>query len=99
MPEAAGTLAGLKIARLAEIVLPGIGVILRGGLVEHQSLVVEPAAIGVALVVRTREAALQIAVTPVHERLRVGVGRRLFDRKAHLRVDGAIRQATGAMVT
>ncbi len=60
-------------------------------LVEHQPLVVEPAAIGVAFSMRPGEATLQIAIAPVHEGLRIGESRRVFDRETDLRIDRPVR--------
>src|SRR5580700_12118210 len=90
--EPGGALADIVIAVLAKIIAPRIGVILR--LVGEQRLVVDPAAIRRVLVAATEpDTPGEIAIAPIHERLRVGVSGRLRHGKADFGIDGGIGAA------
>src|SRR5580700_10365018 len=96
--EPGGTLADVIIAVLAKIIAPRIGVILR--LVGEQRLVVDPAAIGRILVASAEpDTPCEIAIAPIHERLRVGVSGPLRHGKADFRIDGGIGAAAMAART
>ena len=94
MADAARTLANLRVARLAEIVAPWIGEVLRRGFVEHQRLVVALAAVGRAFAVQPADAAGFVAIAPRVERLRFGESGCPCQRKPDLRVDVIVGAAT-----
>src|ERR1700685_475740 len=85
--EPGWTLADVIIAVLAKIIAPRIGIILR--FVGEQRLVVDPAAVGRILVASAKpDTPGEIAIAPIHERLRVCISRRLRHGKADFGIDG-----------
>src|SRR5208282_3756695 len=87
--EPGGALPHVIIPMLAKVIAPRIGVILR--LVIDQGLGVDPAAVGRVLAATAeRDPTGEVAVAPIHERLRVGVGRPLRHRKSDFGVDREI---------
>src|SRR6202035_4980370 len=93
--EPGGALADVIAAVLAKIIAPRISVIFR--FIGEQRLVIDPAAVGRSLVAATEpDAPGEIAVAPIHERLRVGVSGRLRHGKADFGIDGGIGAAASA---
>src|SRR6266498_1164041 len=89
--ETAWALSDIEVAMLAEIIPPGIGVVVGGGFIQHEHLSVDTAAIRLDPVKESRTGASgRVAVAPIHERLGIGEGGRIGERETDVGIDGVI---------
>src|SRR5581483_3888992 len=95
---ACGTFLRIAVPRLAEIVAPGVGVVLRVALPVQELLVVLLAPVAPVLISRLLGkpdlVAVPEAVPPVHEDLRLGEAGALLDGKQDIAVDRALLRAS-----